>query len=44
VPRVHGGWIDLGKLKGNIGIHNSVTIWCKPFNVIFGVAVLQGAD
>lgn len=48
------GWIDLGKLKGNIGnqnytipndvdigIHNSVTIWCKPFNVIFSVAALQ---
>jgi len=48
------GWIDLGKLKGNIGnqnyvirddvdigIHNSVTIWCKPFNVIFSVAVLE---
>ncbi|MDA1129043.1 MAG: DM13 domain-containing protein [Chloroflexi bacterium] len=48
------GWIDLGKLKGNIGnqnytihddvdigIHNSVTIWCKPFNVIFSVAPLQ---
>jgi hypothetical protein len=48
------GWIDLGKLKGNIGnqnytipvdvdieIHNSVTIWCKPFNVIFSVAVFQ---
>ena len=51
------GWIDLGKLKGNIGnqnysipddvdigIHNSVTIWCKPFNVIFSVAVLRGAS
>ena len=50
------GWIDLGKLKGNIGnqnyvipddvdigIHNSVTIWCKPFDVIFSVAVLQDA-
>ena len=48
------GWIDLGKLKGNIGnqnytipddvdigIHNSVTIWCKPFNVIFSVASLD---
>lgn len=48
------GWIDLGKLKGNIGnqnyvipedvdigIHNSVTIWCQPFNVIFSVAVLR---
>lgn len=51
------GWIDLGKLKGNIGnqnysipdgvdigIHNSVTIWCKPFNVIFSVAVLRSAS
>ena len=51
------GWIDLGKLKGNIGnqnytipddvdigIHNSVTIWCKPFNVIFSVAVLESAN
>jgi hypothetical protein len=51
------GWVDLGKLKGNIGnqnyeipdgvdigSHNSVTIWCKPFNVIFSVAVLQGAS
>lgn len=48
------GWIDLGKLKGNIGnqnyaipedvdigIHNSVTIWCQPFDVIFSVAVLR---
>ena len=26
----------------DIGIHNSVTIWCKPFNVIFSVAVLSG--
>ena len=25
----------------DIGIQNSVTIWCKPFNVIFSVAVLQ---
>jgi hypothetical protein len=25
----------------DIGIHNSVTIWCKPFNVIFSVAVLE---
>ena len=51
------GWIDLGKLKGNIGnqnyeipdsvdigIHNSVTIWCKPFDVIFSVAVLTSAS
>ena len=51
------GWIDLGKLKGNIGnqnyvipddvdigIHNSVTIWCKPFDVIFSVAVLRNAS
>ena len=51
------GWIDLGKLKGNIGnqnylipddvdigIHNSVTIWCKPFNVIFSVAVFGSAS
>ncbi len=51
------GWIDLGKLKGNIGnqnyeipedldigIHNSVTIWCKPFNVIFSVAAFEAAS
>ena len=51
------GWVDLGRLKGNIGnqnytipadvdigIHNSITIWCKPFNVIFSVAVFQGAN
>ena len=51
------GWVDLGKLKGNIGnqnypipdsvdlgIQNSVTIWCKPFNVIFSVAVFDGAN
>ena len=51
------GYVDLGKLKGNIGnqnyeipddvdlgIQNSVTIWCKPFNVIFSVAVLQEAN
>lgn len=51
------GWIDLGKLKGNIGnqnytipdgvdigIHNSVTIWCKPFDVIFSVAVFKGGN
>ena len=51
------GWIDLGRLKGNIGnqnytipddvdlgIQNTVTIWCKPFNVIFSVAVLRAAN
>ena len=51
------GWVDLGKLKGNIGnqnypipdsvdlgMQNSVTIWCKPFNVIFSVAVFDGAN
>ena len=51
------GWLDLGKLKGNIGnqnyeipddvdigIHNSITIWCKPFNVIFSVAVLRSTS
>ena len=51
------GWIDLGKLKGNIGnqnypipddvdigIHDSVTICCKPFNVIFSVAVLRSSN
>ena len=51
------GWVDLGRLKGNIGnqnytipadvdigIHNSIAIWCKPFNVIFSVAVFQGTN
>ena len=46
------GWVDSGRLKGNIGnqnyripaeldigIHNSITILCKPFHV----AVFQGA-
>lgn len=28
----------------DIGIQNRVTIWCKPFNVIFSVAVLQEAS
>lgn len=48
------GYVDLGKLKGNIGnqnyeippevdvqIHNTVTIYCAPFHVIFSVAALQ---
>jgi hypothetical protein len=50
------GYVDLGKLKGNMGnqnyeippevdieIHNTVTIYCTPFHVIFSVAVLQQA-
>ena len=48
------GYVDLGKLKGNIGnqnypipegidasTFNSAVIYCKPFHVIFSVAVLR---
>ncbi len=48
------GYIDLGKLKGNIGNQNypipegvdpasfnAAVIYCKPFHVIFSVAMLQ---
>ena len=51
------GYVDLGKLKGNIGnqnyeippevdieIHNTVTIYCAPFHVIFSVAALEVAS
>ena len=47
------GYVDLGKLKGNIGNQNypipeetdinvqmSVIIYCKPFQVVFSVAML----
>ena len=47
------GYVDLGKLKGNIGNQNypipeeteidaqmSVVIYCKPFQVVFSVAML----
>ena len=46
-------YVDLGKLKGNIGNRNyptpegtdinaqmSVVIYCKPFQVVFSVAML----
>ncbi len=49
-----GGYLELGKLKGNIGSQNyplpaeaspddygSVTIYCKPFRVVFSVAPLS---
>lgn len=48
------GYVDLGKLKGNIGGQNydipvgvdaaaqrSVVIYCKPFHVIFSIALLE---
>jgi hypothetical protein len=48
------GYVELGKLKGNIGdqnypipegvdvaAHKSVVIYCKPFHVVFSVAMLQ---
>ena len=48
------GYIELGKLKGNIGnqnysipegidasTFNSAVIYCKPFHVIFSVAILR---
>ena len=51
------GYVDLGKLKGNIGnqnyeippevdieIHNTITINCAPFHVIFSVAALEVAS
>jgi hypothetical protein len=50
------GYVELGKLKGNIGNQNyaipegvdvaaqkSVVIYCKPFHVVFSVAMLQDA-
>ena len=47
-----GDFIDLGRLKGNIGDqnyelpdnadgYNSVVIWCKKFGVLFSYAVLK---
>lgn len=47
-----GNYIDLGRLKGNIGDQNyeltedindfkSVVIWCKKFGVLFPYAVLK---
>jgi len=47
-----GGYIDLGKLKGNIGSqnyevnediegYNTVVIWCEKFSVLFSYAVLN---
>ena len=51
------GYVDLSKLKGNIGnqnypipeeadigAHISVVIYCKPFQMIFSVAVLGGGE
>lgn len=51
------GYVELGKLKGNIGSQNyevpegievgeqmTVIIYCKPFHVVFSVAVLTDVD
>ena len=51
------GYVELGKLKGNIGSQNyeipasvevgeqmTVIIYCKPFHVLFSVAVLEVVD
>jgi len=47
-----GNYIDLGRLKGNIGNqnyelpaditgYNSIVIWCKKFDVLFPYAILN---